>query len=197
MIATSSTLILAISLLAMGCAPKSNGPLLVNTTDLNTFESAQQIIVKDGYRDGYINYPLMIYTTQKAHLAAFLIVPQEGTVTLLYPNEYQKDSKVSAGELRVQAAPRTYSKYTTNKSFPMSYFLNRKEPSFRSGRQSYVYVVASRNPFTAAPYEVSPQEFRNLFKASTFDVDQAAEQILGSLLAEQDEDEFAAELVLF
>ena len=156
---------------------------------------SQQILLTKGYKDGSNEYPLIIYTTQKAHLAAFLVAPDQGVVTLLYPNEFQKDDLVEAGQLRVTAAPYTNAKYTTDRSFPKSGLLNQKKNSNYS--KKFFLVVSSETPFPEAPFEGSPQEFKKRFRGISFDIDKSQEKIVSALIPENHAGEVKTDMVIY
>lgn len=128
-------------------------------------------------------FPYYIHASQKAYLVAFELSPQDGSITLVYPNELQPDDQVKPGYLNVLEAPRTDRLYTTTRSYPVSGLLNSDRYSSRGGL-TYLYVVASEAPFLVSPLEGTPKAFRKRFAVNSFHIEGMVSHIKEQLLGE-------------
>ena len=133
-------------------------------------------------------HPYYIHTNQKAYVAAFEITPQEGLITLIYPNEIQPDAQVKAGQLYVLDGPRTRKLYTTNRAYPTSGLLNadRRIPG-RAGL-NFLYVVASETPFEFSPLEGTPKAFRKRLANNSFHIEGMVKHIQEQLVGKNRSD---------
>ena len=144
--------------------------------DALTFEPLEVQVTK-----GYGDHPWVIYVNKEAHVAAFEIVPDNGIITLVYPNEYQRSERLKKGETPIVYAPRTRRLYSTNKSYPKSNFLNRERGGPYRGGMNYVYVVAAEQPLSFSILEESPRSFRKRFGVNSFDVEKSIMRIEAQL----------------
>ena len=127
-------------------------------------------------------YPWTIYTSQAAYVAAFRINPYENRITLVYPNEFQREESVGSGFLNVLDAPRTSRLYTTERSFPESNLLNTTSRRTGNRHAEYLLVVASPEPFVHSPMGGTPAEFRDHFGVRSHDIDETRAYIESSLV---------------